>query len=78
MAKQRYVAASVHMRNERGEFISSTPIYVEADDEEVFDEFGNKIDVNPAPQVPDGFYHWLAKQMHKAIMDGTFVPGEGV
>ena len=77
MSKKKYVAASVHMRNEFGEFITSTPVYVEADDEEVFDEMGNKIEVNPAPAIPEGFYNWLAKQMKKAIEDGTFVPGSG-
>ena len=37
MAKSQYVAASVHRRNEFGEFISSVPIYVEAEDEGILE-----------------------------------------
>lgn len=69
---QRVVYASVHMRNEKGEFISSEPIYGNMNDEgEVYDDEGNLIEVNP---VPEAFYRALARSMHAAILDGTFVP----
>lgn len=75
MAKQQYLAASVHGRDTDGNFISSYPIFIEGDDEEVFDELGNKIEVNPVPAIPEAFYRSIARKMHNDIMDGKFVPG---
>jgi len=74
MAKQKYLAASVHRRDADGNFISSNPIFIDGDDEEVFDELGNKIEVNPAPAIPEAFYRSIARKMHKDIMEGKFVP----
>lgn len=69
---QRVVYASVHMRNEKGEFISSEPLYGNMNDEgEVYDDEGNRIEVNP---VPESFYRMLARKIHQAVVDGTFIP----